>query len=230
MARTQDNELLHTLQDWFKYIENESFESSFLGLFFEINPDSEKLGKNYNQRNEKLCKIIQKIAEGIANFSTDTDILGDAYEYLIGQFAAGSGKKAGEFYTPQQISNILSQIVTLDSQDQSSCKKKKLDNASEYFEKEKRQNKLLDVHINKIVDTYQFRKVEDRYSRRVSIEEIEEKNDFNLNISRYISTSTADKEIDLHEVHISLMEAGKEVAKYTDEHNQFLKELNLKGL
>jgi type I restriction enzyme M protein len=43
--------------------------------------------------------------------------LGDAYEYLIGQFAAGSGKKAGEFYTPQQISDILSTIVTLDSQE-----------------------------------------------------------------------------------------------------------------
>jgi type I restriction enzyme M protein len=45
------------------------------------------------------------------------DALGDAYEYLIGQFAAGSGKKAGEFYTPQQISDILSTIVTLDSQE-----------------------------------------------------------------------------------------------------------------
>ena len=50
-------------------------------------------------------------------FSTDIDALGDAYEYLIGQFAAGSGKKAGEFYTPQQISDILSTIVTLNSQD-----------------------------------------------------------------------------------------------------------------
>ena len=52
-------------------------------------------------------------------FSTDSDVLGDAYEYLIGQFAAGSGKKAGEFYTPQQISTILSAIVTLDSQEPS---------------------------------------------------------------------------------------------------------------
>ena len=50
-------------------------------------------------------------------FSTDIDALGDAYEYLIGQFAAGSGKKAGEFYTPQQISTILSRIVTLDRQE-----------------------------------------------------------------------------------------------------------------
>jgi len=49
-------------------------------------------------------------------FKTDADTLGDAYEYLIGQFAAGSGKKVGEFYTPQQISDILSAIVTLDSQ------------------------------------------------------------------------------------------------------------------
>ena len=104
MARTQNGELLNTLQEGFKYIENESFESTFNGLFSEINLASDKLGKKYEDRNAKLCTIIQKIAEGLAEFSTDSDTLGDAYEYLIGQFAAGSGKKAGEFYTPQQIS------------------------------------------------------------------------------------------------------------------------------
>ena len=94
--------------------------------------NSEKLGKTYTERNKKLCTIITKIAEGIAKFSTDTDILGDAYEYLIGQFAAGSGKKAGEFYTPQQVSTILSEIVTLDSQDPTTGKKKKLDRVLDF--------------------------------------------------------------------------------------------------
>ena len=61
--------------------------------------------------------LLKEIAKGLAEFSTNIDALGDAYEYLIGQFAAGSGKKAGEFYTPQQISTILSRIVTLDSQE-----------------------------------------------------------------------------------------------------------------
>lgn len=132
MARTQNGELLHTLQNGFKYIENQSFDSSFQGLFSEINLDSEKLGKNYTERNARLCTIIQKIAEGISKFSTSSDILGDAYEYLIGQFAAGSGKKAGEFYTPQQISTILSEIVTLDSQDPKLGKKKKLNNVLDF--------------------------------------------------------------------------------------------------
>ena len=132
LARTQNDELLHTLQRGFKYIENQSFESTFGGLFSEINLDSEKLGKNYQQRNDKLCTIISKIAEGIAKFSTNSDVLGDAYEYLIGQFAAGSGKKAGEFYTPQQMSTILSEIVTLDSQDPSTGKKKKLDKVLDF--------------------------------------------------------------------------------------------------
>ncbi len=429
MARKQDNELLHTLQSGFKYIENESFESSFLGLFSEINLDSEKLGKNYTVRNEMLCKIITKIADGISKFSTDTDILGDAYEYLIGQFAAGSGKSAGEFYTPQQISNILSEIVTLDSQDPSSGKKKKLDkvfdfacgsgslllnvrkqlgnhgigkiygqeknittynlarmnmllhgmknneveifhgdsllndwellretnpakqikfdaivanppfslrwepneamgedfrfknyglapksaadfafllhgfnflaqdgtmaiilphgvlfrggaeerirtkllkdgnidtviglpsnlffstgipvcilvikkckksedvlfinaSSSDNFEKGKRQNKLLPEHIQKIVDTYQFRKEEERYSRRVSMEEIE-KNDFNLNISRYISTNIEEKEIDLKKVNSELREIEEKIKISKNEHNQFLKDLGLELL
>lgn len=132
LARTQSSELLRTLEEGFKYIENHSFDSTFQGLFSEINLASDKLGKNYTDRNARLCTIIQKIAEGIAKFSTDTDILGDAYEYLIGQFAAGSGKKAGEFYTPQQISTILSKIVTLDSQDPSLGKKKKLNKVLDF--------------------------------------------------------------------------------------------------
>jgi len=117
MARRQDKELLKTLEEAFKYIENESFESTFKGLFSEVILSSDKLGRDYSSRNSGLCKIISKINEGLAQFSATQDTLGDAYEYLIAQFAAGSGKKAGEFYTPQQISSILSAIVTLDSQD-----------------------------------------------------------------------------------------------------------------
>jgi type I restriction enzyme M protein len=132
LARTQNGELLNTLQAAFKYIETESFQSTFQGLFSEINLASDKLGKKYEERNAKLCTIIQKIAEGLVQFSTDADTLGDAYEYLIGQFAAGSGKKAGEFYTPQQISSILSGIVTLDSQEPKTGKKAKLENVLDF--------------------------------------------------------------------------------------------------
>jgi type I restriction enzyme M protein len=132
LARTQDGELLVTLEAGFRYIENESFDNSFKGLFSEINLNSEKLGRTPVERNKKLCTIIQKISDGIADFSTSSDALGDAYEYLIGQFAAGSGKKAGEFYTPQQISTILSEIVSLDSQDPSTGKKSKLDKVLDF--------------------------------------------------------------------------------------------------
>lgn len=132
LARTHSEDLLMNLSEGFRYIENESFENSFQGLFSEINLDSEKLGKTYKERNDKLCKIIGKIADGIKRMSSDADDLGNAYEYLIGQFAAGSGKKAGEFYTPQQISTILSEIVTLDSQDPSTGKKSKLDKVLDF--------------------------------------------------------------------------------------------------
>jgi len=132
LARIQDDDLLNTLQSGFKYIENQSFESTFNGLFSEINLGSEKLGKDYTARNKKLTKIIAEIAKGLDEFSTDKDTLGDAYEYLIGQFAAGSGKKAGEFYTPQQISNILSSIVTLDSQEPKTGKRDKLNRVLDF--------------------------------------------------------------------------------------------------
>ena len=126
LAKTQNAKLLDTLQKGFKFIEEESFSSNFQGLFSEINLGSDKQGRKYDDRNAKLCSIISEIARGMALFSTDVDTLGDAYEYLIGQFAAGSGKKAGEFYTPQQISSILSGIVTLDSQDPKTGQRKKL--------------------------------------------------------------------------------------------------------
>jgi type I restriction enzyme M protein len=126
MARTQQPKLLETLEKGFKFIENESFASNFQGLFSEINLNSEKLGKNYEQRNKRLCEIIKTIHKGLSEFPSDRDLLGDAYEYLIGQFAAGSGKKAGEFYTPQQISSILSGIVSLDAQDPANGKREKL--------------------------------------------------------------------------------------------------------
>lgn len=423
-ARTQDAELLQTLQRGFKHIENESFASSFQGLFSEINLNSEKLGKTPADRNKRLCTIIAKIAEGIAQFSTESDILGDAYEYLIGQFAAGSGKKAGEFYTPQTISTILSRIVTLDSQDPATGKRDKLScvldfacgsgslllnvrhqmgphgigkiygqeknittynlarmnmllhgvkdsefeihhgdsltndwdrlsemnpvkkvqcdavvanppfsyrwepnealgedfrykryglapksaadfafllhgfhflgdegamaiilphgvlfrggvecrirtkllkdghidtviglpanlffstgipvcilvlkkckkpddvlfiNAAEHFEKGKRQNRLLPEHIDKIVDTYQYRKEAQRYARRVLMEEIE-KNDYNLNISRYVSTAEPEPDIDLAVVHKQLRDIEERAVKAADRHNRYLKELGL---
>lgn len=117
LAKSESGDLLETLREGFKHIENDSFQSTFAGLFSEINLASEKLGRSHADKNKTLCEIIKEIAKGLSEFSTDIDALGDAYEYLIGQFAAGSGKKAGEFYTPQQISDILSAIVTLDSQE-----------------------------------------------------------------------------------------------------------------
>ena len=428
LARTQNSQLLKTLQSGFKYIENESFESRFRGLFSEVNLDSDKLGKTYLERNNLLSSIIMEIANGLAEFPNEADLLGDAYEYLIGQFAAGSGKKAGEFYTPQQVSTILSRIVSLDSQDPSTGRKSKLRNvldfacgsgsllinvrkqfgangigqiygqeknittynlarmnmllhgvkdsefqihhgdsllndwnilnemnpakkmqfeavvanppfsyrwqpkeemaedfrfknyglapksaadfafllhgfhflsddgtmaiilphgvlfrggaeekirtkllkdgnidaviglpanlffstgipvcilvlkkckkyddvliinASEYFEKGKRQNTLLPEHIDKIIETYQYRKEEDKkYSRRVSMDEIE-KNGYNLNISRYVSTAPEEEIIDLEEVRQELEKIENSIRAAKARHNEFLRELGIKQL
>ena len=126
LARTQDDRLLRELGDSFRHIEEESFKGAFKGLFSEINLQSEKLGKDYTSRNKMMCNIVSKLEEKLIAFDNCGDILGDAYEYLIGQFAAGSGKKAGEFYTPQPVSTILSRIVTLDCQNPSSDPKKEL--------------------------------------------------------------------------------------------------------
>lgn len=132
LAKKDNPDLLNTIEKGFKHIEEESFESSLRGLFSEINLNSEKLGKGYTERNNLLCKVVRTIANGLAELSAEHDDLGDAYEYLIGQFAAGSGQKAGEFYTPQMVSSILSKIVTLDCQDPKSGKKPKIDKVLDF--------------------------------------------------------------------------------------------------
>ena len=102
-------------------------------------------------------------------------------------------------------------------------------NAAEHFVKGKRQNQLSEEYIAKIIDTYQFRKEETRYSRRVSMAEIE-KNDFNLNISRYISTAKAEEEMDLLAVNTDLVSLEGQITSATNRHNEFLKELGLPTL
>lgn len=102
-------------------------------------------------------------------------------------------------------------------------------NAEKHFEKGKRQNHLNNEHIEKIVETYQHRKEEERYSRRVEMNEIEA-NDFNLNISRYVSTAEPEAEIDLAATHRNLVEIDCAVRAATEKHNGFLKELGLSPL
>ncbi len=132
MALRHDPDLLEILSDGFKDIEENSFDNVFRGLFDEINLDSEKLGRPHKARNIKLCEIITAIAKGLKEFSVASDSLGDAYEYLIEQFAAGGGRKAGEFYTPQTISTILSRIVVLDPQDPKNGNRKKLERVLDF--------------------------------------------------------------------------------------------------
>jgi type I restriction enzyme M protein len=99
-------------------------------------------------------------------------------------------------------------------------------NAAEHFAKGKRQNQLTDEHIAKIIDTYQFRSEQDRYSKRVSMEQIAEEG-YNLNISRYISTAVGEEEIALEDTQSELVAIEKQVREATVRHNSFLKELGL---
>lgn len=115
MVCIQDDELFNMLQVGFKYIENELFQSMFFGLFLEINFGFEKFGKIYVDWNVKFCMIIIKIVEGFVEFLIDSDMLGDVYEYLIGQFVVGLGKKVGEFYMLQWILDIFFVFVIFDS-------------------------------------------------------------------------------------------------------------------
>jgi type I restriction enzyme M protein len=111
------NFILEDLQKILNNIQNSTMgtesEEDFDNLFEDMDLNSTKLGKTPEQRNEIIAKVLQhldKIDFQLQN--AQIDVLGDAYEYLIGQFASGAGKKAGEFYTPQEVSKVLAKLVT----------------------------------------------------------------------------------------------------------------------
>jgi type I restriction enzyme M protein len=102
-------------------------------------------------------------------------------------------------------------------------------NAAEHFVKGKRQNQLTEENIAKIIETYQFRTEEERYSKRISMERIEEEG-YNLNISRYISTAKEEPEIVIEETHADLVDIEQKIQTATAKHNAFLVELGLAPL
>jgi len=88
-------------------------EEDFGNLFEDLDLTSSKLGKTESAKNELIVKVLTHLDEiDFRLEDTESDVLGDAYEYLIGMFASSAGKKAGEFYTPQQVSKILAKIVS----------------------------------------------------------------------------------------------------------------------
>lgn len=110
--------IIEDLEQTLNYIEQSTMgtesEEDFIGLFQDVDLASSKLGKTPDKRNEVILEILAKLNEiDFKLEDIESDVLGDAYEYLIKQFAAGAGKSAGEFYTPQEVSTILAKIVTL---------------------------------------------------------------------------------------------------------------------
>jgi len=109
--------ILKDLIDVLKHIESSTMghesEEDFEGLFEDLDLTSSKLGKSENQKNDLIAKVLTHLDDiDFKLGDTESDVLGDAYEYLIGKFASGAGKTAGEFYTPQQVSTILAKLVT----------------------------------------------------------------------------------------------------------------------
>ena len=118
-AINRKENILPSLERSLKRIEDSTLgrdsEEDFGGLFSDIDLASPKLGKSQDDKNTLISNVLlalDDISFGV-EASEEIDILGDAYEYMISQFAAGAGKKAGEFYTPQEVSRILAQIVTI---------------------------------------------------------------------------------------------------------------------
>lgn len=115
-----DENLNETLQRVFKNIEGSAIgsrsESSLRGLFDDLDLNSRKLGDTVVDRNAKLVKVLNAIGDldlGTESFADNKiDAFGDAYEYLMTMYAANAGKSGGEFFTPQEVSELLTRIAT----------------------------------------------------------------------------------------------------------------------
>lgn len=118
---TADTFILSDLSKILRNIEQSTMgtesEDDFNQLFEDLDLTSSKLGKTEAQKNDLIVRVLNHLDNiDFQLGETDADVLGDAYEYLIGEFASGAGKKAGEFYTPQTVSSILAKLVTADKQ------------------------------------------------------------------------------------------------------------------
>ena len=102
-----------SLDDFERTIAGGQNPDDFENLFSSLDLTNQALGKDLNERSKNIKELISLFADLNMVALQKTDVLGDAYEYLIGQFAMEAGKKAGEFYTPRQISEVMAQIVTL---------------------------------------------------------------------------------------------------------------------
>ncbi len=113
----EDNYILEDLQAVMNHIEQSTMgtesEEDFNALFEDLDLTSTKIGRTVGARNAVIVQILNRLDDiDFKLEEIDSDVLGDAYEYLIAKFAAGAGKSAGEFYTPQQVSKILAKLVT----------------------------------------------------------------------------------------------------------------------
>ena len=115
----QDENLNETLEKVFKHIEESaagtSSEGDFSGLFDDIDVNSNKLGATVSKRNERLAKVLNGIGDMKLEYtdSNKTDAFGDAYEYLMSMYASNAGKSGGEFFTPQEVSELLMRLATV---------------------------------------------------------------------------------------------------------------------
>lgn len=113
----EDENLNETLEKIFNNIENSAkgaeSEDDFSGLFDDIDVNSNKLGATVGKRNEKLVKILEGIAGiDLGKYQDNTiDAFGDAYEFLMSMYASNAGKSGGEFFTPQEVSELLTRLA-----------------------------------------------------------------------------------------------------------------------
>ena len=116
---SSDENLNETLSNTFKNIENSAnghqSEDDFVGLFDDIEVNSKKLGRTVDERNKKLVSILNAISSiKLGNYYDNTiDLFGDAYEYMMSMYASKAGKSGGEFFTPQEVSELLTRIATV---------------------------------------------------------------------------------------------------------------------
>ena len=242
VASAHTNESLNTdLAAIFTAIESSASgypsEEDIKGLFADFDTTSNRLGNTVKDKNSRLAAVLKGVAGlDFGGFDgSQIDLFGDAYEFLISNYAANAGKSGGEFFTPQHVSRLIAlapnlffgttiavNILVL-SKHKPDTTTQFID-ASGLFKKETNNNILTDDHIDQIMQVFESKGKVDHFARSIPLEQVAA-NDYNLSVSSYVEAKNTREVVDIGKLNAELKTTVAKIDKLRAEIDAIVAEI-----
>jgi type I restriction-modification system DNA methylase subunit len=242
VASAHTNESLNTdLVAIFTSIESSASgypsEEDIKGLFADFDTTSNRLGNTVKDKNSRLAAVLKGVAGlDFGGFDgSQIDLFGDAYEFLISNYAANAGKSGGEFFTPQHVSRLIAlapnlffgttiavNILVL-SKHKPDTTTQFID-ASGLFKKETNNNIFTDDHIDQIMQVFESKGKVDHFARSIPLEQVAA-NDYNLSVSSYVEAKDTREVVDIGKLNAELKTTVAKIDKLRAEIDAIVAEI-----